>query len=302
MTPSTIRATRDYSHWMTWAIAAIFVLLYGPVLWHWVDGWLNKSISIEHEYFSHGLIGIPYAGYLAWQRRDRWRDLPVRSNPAGALLMGLAAALYLCGVTDLVNFSLPLLLAGACLWLRGLPGLKGMAFPLVLLMLSTPNDVPYLITPYTLPLQAFIAATAGTFLKLTGMENVVIDGIYLRISGRVVEVAPYCAGLKMLFTTLYVGLMMLHWTGLLRSKERALALLGGGLCISVSANIVRNTVLSFFHGTERDAAFYWFHDSWGGDVFNCLMLGSLLLLLMAIEKYWPLESADAAQGPSQAPA
>ena len=239
MTSSTIRANRDHPDWLTWAIAAALLLLYGPVLWHWVDGWLSKSISIEHEYFSHGLIGIPYAVYLVWQRRDRWLDLPQRNHPVGALLMGLAAALYLCGIADLVNFSLPLLLAGICLWLRGLPGLKQMAFPLLLLILSTPNDIPYLLTPYTLPLQSFIAATAGSFLKLIGMDNVVIDGIYLRISGRVVEVAPYCAGLKMLFTTLYVGLMMLHWTGLLRSRERTLALLGGGLGISVFANIIR---------------------------------------------------------------
>jgi len=49
----------------TWAIAALLAILYGPLLVHWVDGWLNKSISIQHEYFSHGLLGLPVAAYLA---------------------------------------------------------------------------------------------------------------------------------------------------------------------------------------------------------------------------------------------
>ena len=41
-------------------ILALLGILYTPLLWHWVDGWLNKSISIQHEYFSHGLLGIPF--------------------------------------------------------------------------------------------------------------------------------------------------------------------------------------------------------------------------------------------------
>ncbi|NEO47987.1 MAG: cyanoexosortase B, partial [Moorea sp. SIO4A3] len=34
-------------------IIALLVIIYGPVLMHWYNGWLNKSISITHEYFSH---------------------------------------------------------------------------------------------------------------------------------------------------------------------------------------------------------------------------------------------------------
>jgi len=41
-------------------------VLYGPLLWHWVDGWVSKSISIQHEYFSHGILGIPLAFKLVW--------------------------------------------------------------------------------------------------------------------------------------------------------------------------------------------------------------------------------------------
>jgi cyanoexosortase B len=117
--------------------------------------------------------------------------------------------------------------------------------------------------------------------------NVTVDQIYLTVGGRLVEVAPYCAGLKMLFTTLYVGIMLLYWSGAWVSRKTTIVFLSGAAIISVSANIVRNTLLTFFHGTGQEAAFKWLHDDWGGDVYSACMLGSLVLLLNAIERYYP---------------
>ena len=46
-------------HYFNYLIIALLAIIYAPLLGHWYDGWLNKSISIEHEYFSHGIIGFP---------------------------------------------------------------------------------------------------------------------------------------------------------------------------------------------------------------------------------------------------
>lgn len=274
-------------------IIALMTALYAPLLWHWVDGWLNKSIGIEHEYFSHGLIGLPFAAYIAWSHRPAWDQLRDRSHPLGAALLGLGAAFYLSSITDLVNLSLPVLLAGICLWLKGVPGLRLQWFPLLLVLLATPNDVPYLLAPYTLPLQTFIAGTAGFILIQMGLD-VTVREIYLYVGGRIVEVAPYCAGLKMLFTSLYVGLMLLYWTGAIASRRHTIALLSGAIAISVTANIIRNTLLTYFHGTGQDGAFHWLHEGWGGDVYSTLMLGAIVLLLQLIERYWPDPAPEAA--------
>ena len=166
------------------AIGALLLALYGPLMLHWVDGWLNKSINLEHEYFSHGLIGFPFAAYIAWEQRQEWEELPDRPNPVGGVLMGLAAVFYLSGLWDLVNLSLPLLLIGMCVWLKGLPGLRLMGFPLLLIALATPNDLPYLIAPYTLPLQSFIAGVAGFILMQFGLD-VTVENIYLLVGGRI---------------------------------------------------------------------------------------------------------------------
>ncbi|MGF1497639.1 MAG: cyanoexosortase B [Elainellaceae cyanobacterium] len=283
------------------ALWGLLLVLYGPLLVHWYDGWLNKSISLEHEYFSHGVIGLPFAAYLLWQRGDRWQQLPslsLRSSLLGGLLLSLGLALYLSGVPDAINLSLPVVLTGLCLWFKGSAGLCLMGFPLLLVWLATPTQIPYLIAPYTLPLQRFIAGVAGFILFQAGLD-VQVEQIYLFVNDRIVEVAPHCAGLKMLFTSLYVGLMLLIWTGAWQSRTKVITFLSGIVLLSVSANILRNTFLTLFHGTGNTGAFDWLHESWGGDLYSAGLLGSLVLLLNAIDRWLPDESHPSPPSPSQ---
>lgn len=266
------------------AILSILIILYAPLILHWYDGWLRKNITIEHEYFSHGLIGLPFAAYISWTHWQRWRQLPDTAHPLGAVLLLLGGILYLSGISDLVNLSFPAVLAGLCLWFKGVPGFRLQSFPLLLVFLATPNSVPYLLVPYTFPLQQFIAGTAGFILNQMGLE-VTVKQINLFVNGRIVEVAPFCAGLKMLFTSLYVSLMLLYWTGAWRSRQKTILLLVGAVAISVIGNIIRNSLLTYFHGTGQEQTFAWLHEGWGGDVYSACLLGAIILLLNVIEKY-----------------
>lgn len=265
-------------------ILSILVVLYAPLLLYWCNGWIYKTISTEHEYFSHGIIGIPFAAYLSWNNRKKWHRLPDKNQPIGALLLLLGGIFYLSGVTEWVNISFPVILAGLCLWFKGVPGFQLQAFPLLLVFLATPTAIPYLIAPYTLPLQSFIAGSVAFILSQFGM-NVIVDGINLYVGGRIVEVAPYCAGLKMMFTTFYVGLMLLYWSDALASRRKTISFLSTTLIISIIANIIRNTLLTFFHGTGNEAAFHWLHESWGGEIYSTVMLVALIPILNWIDKH-----------------
>lgn len=264
-------------------IIGLLAILYGPILIHWYNGWLNKSISIEHEYFSHGLIGIPFAVYLSWQNRKKWQRLQTVSHPLGGVILIVGGFFYLTGVSEFVNLSFPIILLGICLWLKGFAGVKLQGFCLILILLATPNSLPYLLTPYTLPLQKFIAGVSGFILMQLGF-NVTVNDIYVAVNGRLVEVAPYCAGLKMLFTSIYVCLMLLYWTDNLKDRRITLLLLTGGMMISVTANIFRNTMLAFFHGIDQKGLFDWLHEGWGGDLYSATMLGIIFLLLRFLEQ------------------
>ncbi|MBW4483450.1 MAG: cyanoexosortase B [Tildeniella torsiva UHER 1998/13D] len=280
-----------------WAIAALLAILYAPLLLHWVDGWLNKSISIQHEYFSHGLLGLPFAAYIAWGKRQAWGQLPNQCHPLGLGLVGIAGLMYLTRLPDWMNLSLPVMLVGLCLSLKSVAGLRLQAISLILVALATPTQLPYLIEPYILPLQQFIASVAGFLLVQLGIP-VTVESIYLYVNGQTVEVAPHCAGLKMLFTSLYVALMLAYWTGAYRSRLHTGLFFTGTVLISVVGNILRNTFLSYFHGTGRDGAFDWLHESWGGDLYSALMLLTIILLLRLIQDRVPDRLHLAMQSPS----
>ncbi len=269
--------------WMLGAIALVFTLMYAPLLGHWVQGWTKKSISIEHEYFSHGMLGMPFAAYLVWQGRSKLaaRSASGPDQLAGAGICTIAGILYLSNLADLVNLSFPTMLAGMALMLKGRSSFAIVGFPLILVLLATPNEIPYLIAPYTAPLQVFIAGVAGFILRMLGIP-VTVDQMFLYLNGKQVEVAPYCAGLKMLFTSLYVALLLLDWTGLMRSRKFALSFLAFTVGVSVVGNIIRNTLLVYWHGTGQDGLFVWLHDSWGGDLYSAGILG---VLVWAIGKF-----------------
>lgn len=263
-------------------IGCLFLALYGPLIWHWFQGWLNKSIGLEHDYFNHGLIGLPFAAYLIYLNRKQWQRLPDKSQGMGGILLLISGGLYLTNLDDLVNLSLPLMLAGLCLWLKGVPGLKLQKMPWVFISLATPHHLPYLIEPLALPLQKFITATAGFILNCVGVD-VVIQQIYLSVDNRIVEVAAHCAGLKMLFTSLYVALMLLYWTEVGRDRWKTICFLMMTVLISISGNIFRNTLLTFFYFHHQDRLFEWLHEGWGGDVYSAGILGLLVVIINQLE-------------------
>ncbi len=272
-------------------ITVLLVLLYAPLVLHWYDGWFNKNISIEHEYFSHGIIGLPYAAYIAWTNLNSWRKLPNSPHPLGLVLLLLATIFYVSRLSDFVNLSLSLMLGSICLCLKGIPGLKLQGIPLFFILLASPNHIPYLIEPYALPLQHLIAEISGLILIKAGL-NVRVEEVYLYVNDRIVEVAPHCAGLKMLFTSLYVSLMLLDWTGVGNSCKKSILFLASTSIISISSNILRNTLLTYFHGTEKVGLFTWLHAGWGGDLYSACILGLLVLLIDGMEKYFPSQSGN----------
>ena len=176
-----------------------------------------------------------------------------------------------------------------------MPGLKLQWFPLLLVFLATPNPIPYLLTPHTLGLQKFIAGAAGLILNLVGIP-VGVEGIHLTVNNRLVEVAPYCAGLKMLFTGLYVALILLHWTNNLGNRRLVLLLLSGSAAISIVANIIRNTLLTWFHGNGQEQAFESLHAGTAGDLYSAVMLVAIIGLLKVLENWDAARKAGTRHG------
>jgi cyanoexosortase B len=116
--------------------------------------------------------------------------------------------------------------------------------------------------------------------------KVAVDQIYVSVDGRLVEVGAYCSGLKMLFNSFYLGIMLLYWSGAVASRKTTTAFLVGAVIISICASIFRNTLLIFFHGSGQESAFKWLHEEWGGHVYSAAILVLLVPLLNVIERYF----------------
>ncbi|MFM7794752.1 MAG: archaeosortase/exosortase family protein, partial [Microcystis panniformis] len=65
--------------------------------------------------------------------------------------------------------------------------------------------------------------------------------------------------------------------------------------ISIGANIIRNALLAWFHGTGQEENFKLLHDGWGGDLYSVFML-LLILLVFQIMQY---REAVRKQSPAQ---
>lgn len=154
---------------------------------------------------------------------------------------------------------------------------------------------PYLITPYTLPLQTLIANVAGFILQQFGFQ-VTVEGIHLAVQGRLVEVAPYCAGLKMLFTSFYVTLLLLHWTNSLNNWKKVILMLVGAMSISITANIFRNALLAWLFGIGRKDYFDIIHEGWGGDLYSMLMLLAIVGLFRLLQNFEATSKPERIEG------
>ena len=271
---------------LNWAIAMLLAVLYGPLLVYWIEGWFTRSISPQHDYFSHGLIGLPVAAYIAWENREGWHQQENRCHSLGLVCIALASGLYLTHLADWMSLSLPVMLVGLCLCLKSGPGLRWAMVPLTLVALATPIPWPYLIEPYVLPIQKGIAATAGFLLTQFGVR-VSVQEIYLYVNGQTIEVAPHCAGLKILFTSLYVAIILLYWTEAWTSKLWTSLFLIGTVGISVMGNVIRNALLTYCYGNHWSQTFNWLHEGWGGDLYSTLVLLSLIGLLQGIQRWVP---------------
>ena len=87
-------------------VVVLLAVLYLPLIIHWYDGWLNKTISLEHEYYSHGVIGLPFAAYIVWEKNG----INGKNSLTSLTLLGLcfwAWQQYFTSVALLISLAFP---------------------------------------------------------------------------------------------------------------------------------------------------------------------------------------------------
>lgn len=214
-------------------VCAVTLVVYAPVLTSLVRQWASD------DNYSHGFLVAPFAVYFAWLRRRELATLPVRPHWFGLVLVFGSLAVLLAGRLGaelfLARVSLIGLIAGAVLFLYGVPHLRVLAFPIAFLLLMIP--LPHVVfNQLAFPLQLLASRAGEAVLSASGIP-VLREGNILVLPTTTLEVVEACSGIRSLVSLLTLALILGKLT---EPRLWARVVLAGlALPVAIAANAAR---------------------------------------------------------------
>ena len=264
------------------ALAASFFVAYLPTYVRLAGG----AWRTEQE--GHGPLIMLAAAWLAWQQRDRIRDIELRPAPVAGwstlslslLLMAVARSQDIPMVE--VATQIPVLL-GCVLLVAGWPLARVFAFPLAFLVFSIPPP-GWLLDAFTVPLKVWISDIVSNFLYNLGYP-VAQNGAMIMIGSYELMVKDACSGMNSIFALSAIGVFYVH-EFVRRHPIRKLILILSIVPITVLANVFRVIALvlgAYYLGVDTIEGL--FHDLTGIAlfVFALALFFFLDRVLIAIE-------------------
>jgi exosortase len=221
------------------------------------DWWTEPSLS-------QGMLLPPLACYFAWIHRHRTFSYAPTADYRGILLTASACLMFLLGKLAseffLMRFSFVVLLAGLVWTFWGLPRLRTLTFPMLLLATMVPLPV-ILYNSLAAPLQ-LLASDLATHIAQAFGVSVFRDGNVIQLAGTTLGVAEACSGLNSL-SALIVGSILLGYlmcSGLI--SRISLFVLAVPLAIGVNIVRVAGTALIADYNQEFAEGFYHSFSGW----------------------------------------
>lgn len=250
--------------------------------------------------YSHGLLAVPFAGYLLWVRRDLFPAKIAWPDLAGLPLLAAGAGLFVAaGWLNLAKewfqaFAVVLALAGAVVMFCGRWGGLEWAWPALLFPVLA-FELPYRVeATLSLKLRELATAAGNAVFQVIGLPSY-SEGNVIVIGDTRLGVEQACSGLSMLLTFVAVTAAVAL---LARSRPVAdrVAVFLSAVPIAVVCNVGRivGTGLVYHAGWTE------FGNLIVHDLFGWLMMPVALGIIWAEFKliYWlivPVETADAGQ-------
>lgn len=260
---------------LPWAVIAWFgallLVCYFPVLKALVSLW------IDDQDMGHGFFVIPIAAYIAWRRREELKAAPASTSYLGLAVVIVGALVMLVGTLGAQAFiarvAFILSLAGAVLFLGGMPVMRLLWFPLILLFFMIP--IPATIyAQITLPLQLFASNVAEHLLGLVGIP-VLRDGNVLELASQRLSVIEACSGIRSLLSLTFLSLVYGYFFD--NKQWMRWVLLVATIPIAIAANAFRVALTGLISEYRVDLAQGVFHELEGWVLF---MLDLVLLVVV----------------------
>ena len=253
-------------------VIGLIAALYSFILPDLASEWWTQEAS------SYGMLVPPIALYLAWMGRQTTLALAVQRDGRGLWLIADACSTFLLGQLAaeffLARISFVLLLAGLTWSFWGLPRLKSLAFPFILLLTMVP--LPALVfNAVAAPLQLFASYLATEISLFLGV-SIFRDGNIIHLATTSLGVAEACSGLNSLSSLVVGSLLLGHLEDASLPGRVLLTLLSVPLAIAVNVLRVTGTAVLADHQPEYAMGFYHLFSGW-----LVFVLGFGLLWLLA---------------------
>ncbi|MGE0811574.1 MAG: exosortase A [Immundisolibacter sp.] len=285
-----VNALASTYRWRT--AAGLLLLTLALTLWAFADTAASLGVIWwRSETYAHGLLVVPVAAWLLWQRRDAVLRAEPRAQPWALLLLLAAGGLWALGrlgaVLAFEHFALYFLLLGGAWLVAGTDALRRAAFPVGFALFAVPFG-DFLVVP----LQDFTAHFTVAAVRLTGVP-IYREGYDLALPSGNWRVAEVCSGLRYVIASAVLGVLYAHLT--YRSRWRQAAFIGVSLVVPVLANGLRAfTIVMIGHVSSMRLAVGVDHLIYGWIFFVVVMMA-----LFAIGALWR-EDRPAAASPAPA--
>ena len=264
------------------ALVASFLVAYLPTYVKLANG----AWRTEQE--GHGPLIMLAAAWLAWQQRDKVRNVALHSAPVAGWII-LLLSLLLMAVTrsqDIpmveVATQIPVLL-GCLLLIGGWQLARIFAFPLAFLTFSVPPPT-WLLDAFTVPLKVWISDIVSNFLYDLGYP-VAQNGAMIMIGSYELMVKDACSGMNSIFALSAIGVFYVH-EFVQDHPVRKIILILSIIPITILANVFRVVTLvlgAYYIGVDTIEGL--FHDMTGIALFIFALVLFFLLdrVLIGIE-------------------
>jgi exosortase len=252
-------------------VATLLFLALTWSVWRWLwSEWLGN------EYYSHGILILPVALFLAVQRLrlDKQSYQTFNQNTTGGiLLLGVALIGFVWFLNQKAYYLAAFVMvamAGGLIWaFGGMALLRKLLFPLGYLLLMIP--LPF-IDRITLPLALFTGVCAGGLVRLVGLD-VAIIGNAVRLPNADLVIGAQCSGINSLIAL--TALMILTAYILNGPLWGRIVLVLLAIPLAMIGNILRVASLLFVaRSMGAQAAFVFYH------AYSGLLFFLLVFLLM----------------------
>jgi exosortase len=185
----------------TAVLGVLLIVAFWPILIGIYGSWFD-----EHSYMEHGILVVPAAAYMAWDKREALRRIPRQPSAVGLVLLGWGALQAMLGIAAqwiwVGRMSFLISLVGYIAAVFGWRTVWALKYPLctMILMVAPPS---FVFERLTSSLQILASRLGEVCLEALGY-SVLREGNILEMVGVKLSVEEACSGIRSLLAIFFM--------------------------------------------------------------------------------------------------